>query len=153
MENAKTGTMGNAKWQKRLEIWEISKEIWRGGERSKDSHVWRHSDIVVASLNNLLQSGQVMHAAIVSLLTLTTWFGMVNLQMPKPLFLLLHSHSPRIHPNQVHAIWYHHGCTTKNLRTHYSVGIITSIINLRYTETVWGKGTTKRRIKNIKEGA
>ena len=45
---------------------------WR--RLSWDSHVWRHSDMVVASLKSLLQSGHVMHAAIVSLLIFTTWF-------------------------------------------------------------------------------
>jgi hypothetical protein len=35
-------------------------------KRERDSQVWRHSEIVVASLKSLLQRGQVMHAAILS---------------------------------------------------------------------------------------
>lgn len=44
----------------------------------RDSHVWRHSEMVVASLKSLLQRGHVMHAAIVSLFTFTTWFDIVS---------------------------------------------------------------------------
>lgn len=49
--------------------------------RSKSLHVWRHSDIVVGCLNKLLHSGQVMHAAIVSLFTFTTSFDIVNYRL------------------------------------------------------------------------
>jgi hypothetical protein len=44
----------------------------------KGLHVWRHSDIVVACLKKLLQSGQVMHAAIVFLLTFATSFDIIG---------------------------------------------------------------------------
>lgn len=40
--------------------------------REKHSQVWRHSDIVVASVNSFLQTGHVMHAASFSLPTFNT---------------------------------------------------------------------------------
>lgn len=48
----------------------------RKGQNSRDGkrniHVWRHKDIVVASLSSFLQRGQVMHVCINSLFTFTT---------------------------------------------------------------------------------
>jgi hypothetical protein len=39
--------------------------------------VWRHSDIVVASLKSLLHKGHAMHAASLSLFTFTIWLAII----------------------------------------------------------------------------
>lgn len=45
--------------------------------KEKDLQVWRHSEIVVASLNSSLHMGHVMHASSFSLWTFTTWLLLV----------------------------------------------------------------------------
>lgn len=71
-QNKKYPYHNNPKHEKPIS-WNWKERHSRHPTQSCNSHVWRHSDMVVASSNSFLQMGHVMQAARASLRTFTTW--------------------------------------------------------------------------------